>query len=101
MPGYVVHLQSGEEVRDGLRCSHCHLVLKDPVQTTSGLIFCRDCFKETLCNLSAELEPNNEEVISVKEEIDRLQVKCPHYITGCDWRGVFKDCLVVNKLTRW
>ncbi|XP_065916395.1 uncharacterized protein [Dysidea avara] len=85
MPGYVVHLQSGEEVRDGLRCSHCHLVLKDPVQTTSGLIFCRDCFKETLCNLSAELEPNNEEVISVKEEIDRLQehtVACEYGTTS-------------------
>ena len=31
---------------------------------------------------------------AVKKEIDKLLVKCPHHIAGCEWTGQFKDCLV-------
>ena len=39
--------EDGEEIREGLKCFYCKLVLKDPVQTTeSGLRLCRGCFEE-------------------------------------------------------
>ena len=45
MPGYKVFLQDGGDIREGLTCSYCKLVLKDPVQTSeSGQRLCRECF---------------------------------------------------------
>ena len=47
MPGHKVLLQVGGEIREGLTCSYCKLLLKDPVQTSeSGLRLCRECFEE-------------------------------------------------------
>ena len=45
MPGYKVFLQDGGDIREGLTCSYCKLVLKDPVQTSeSGQRLCRECY---------------------------------------------------------
>jgi len=38
-----------------------------------------------------------QEATIVKEEIDRLRVKCPQYVIGCDWKGQFKDYLVSDQ----
>ena len=47
MPGYKLHLQNSEEPREGVKCSYCRLILKDPVQTIeSGQRYCRECYKE-------------------------------------------------------
>ena len=47
MPGHKVFLQDGGEMREGLTCSYCKLLLKDPVQTSeSGLRLCKGCFEE-------------------------------------------------------
>ena len=47
MPGYEVFLEDGGEIREGLTCFYCKLVLKDPVQTSeSGLRLCRGCFED-------------------------------------------------------
>ena len=47
MPGYKVYLQDGGEIREGLTCSYCKLLLKDPVQTSeSGLRLCKGCFED-------------------------------------------------------
>lgn len=49
MAGYVFPLQDGVVLHDRLKCYHCQLVMKDPVQTKeTGLIFCRECFYEAL-----------------------------------------------------
>ena len=45
MPGYKLYPQNGE-IREGLKCAYCKLVLKDPVQTSeTGLRLCKDCFE--------------------------------------------------------
>jgi len=47
MPGYKVFLKDGGEICEGLMCSYCKLLLKDPVQTSeTGQRFCKECFKE-------------------------------------------------------
>ena len=47
MPGYKVFLEDGGEIREGLTCAYCKLMLKDPVQTSeSGLRLCRGCFED-------------------------------------------------------
>ena len=47
MPGHKVCLQGGGEVRDGLKCTYCRLVLKDPIQTSdTGRRYCQECFKD-------------------------------------------------------
>ena len=40
-------LQDGGGIREGLTCSYCKLLLKDPVQTSeSGLRLCKGCFED-------------------------------------------------------
>ena len=47
MPGYKLYLQEGGEVHEGLKCSHCKLVLKDPIQTSqTGQRYCKECFED-------------------------------------------------------
>ena len=47
MPGHKVYLQDGGEIREGLKCCYCRLVLKDPVQTSeSGLRLCKECYEK-------------------------------------------------------
>lgn len=48
MPGYNIRMQNGE-MREGLRCFLCKLLLKDPVQASeTGERYCTECFKETV-----------------------------------------------------
>ena len=46
MPGYKV--KTVEAPRKGLSCPHCHLLLKDAVQTTEGMRLCVSCQKAIL-----------------------------------------------------
>ena len=49
MPGYKVYLRDGGDICEGLTCSYCKLLLKDPVQTSeSGLRLCRECFEKAI-----------------------------------------------------
>ena len=49
MPGYKVCLVDNAALRDGLKCSYCTLLLKDPIQTTeSGQRYCKECYKEAV-----------------------------------------------------
>ena len=49
MPGHRVFLQDGGEISEGLTCSYCKLLLKDPVQTSKrALRLCRECFKPAI-----------------------------------------------------
>ena len=50
MPGYdVFPLQAGRMILERLKCRHCRLVMKDPVQTKeTGLLYCRECFSEVV-----------------------------------------------------
>jgi len=47
MPGYKLCLQERREVHEGLKCSCCRLVLKDPIQTSeTGQRYCKECFED-------------------------------------------------------
>jgi len=47
MPGYRVFLKDGGEIREGIACCYCKLVLKDPVQTSeTGQRFCKECYEK-------------------------------------------------------
>ena len=49
MPGYKLRLQNNEEPSEGIKCSYCRLIMRDPIQTTeSGQRYCRECFKEAV-----------------------------------------------------
>ena len=49
MPGYKLRLQNNEELREGVKCSYCRLILRDPVQTAeTGQRYCRECVKEAV-----------------------------------------------------
>lgn len=50
MPGYKVYVQENDgEVREGLKCFFCKLLLKDPVQSSeTGQRYCKDCFSEVV-----------------------------------------------------
>ena len=48
MPGYTVYLQKNDvTIREGLKCTYCRLVLRDPIQTSeTGQRYCKECFTE-------------------------------------------------------
>ena len=47
MPGYKLSLQGKGEVHEGLKCSYCRLVLKDPIQTSeTGQRYCKECYED-------------------------------------------------------
>ena len=49
MPGYKLRLQKNEEPSEGIKCSYCRLIMRDPIQTAeSGQRYCRECFKEAV-----------------------------------------------------
>ena len=50
MPGYdILPLQDGATIQERLKCCHCRLVMRDPVQTKqTGLLYCRECFSEVV-----------------------------------------------------
>lgn len=50
MPGYKIYVQeNGGEIREGLKCFFCKLLLKDPVQSSeTGQRYCKDCFSEVV-----------------------------------------------------
>ena len=50
MPGYEIFpLQDDTEIPKIFICPHCHLVMRDPVQTkVSGVRICRGCLGEAL-----------------------------------------------------
>ena len=49
MPGYKIHLQKSSEIREGIKCTYCRLVLRDPIQTReTGQRYCRECFTDAI-----------------------------------------------------
>ena len=49
MPGYKVCLLNDESFREGLKCSFCSLLLRDPIQTSeTGQRYCKECYKEAV-----------------------------------------------------
>ena len=47
MPGYKVYLQKNDEIREGIKCTYCRLVLRDPIQTSeTGQRYCKECFTD-------------------------------------------------------
>ena len=49
MPGYKLRLRNNEEPNEGIKCSYCRLIMRDPIQTAeSGQRYCRECFKEAV-----------------------------------------------------
>ncbi|XP_065885202.1 TNF receptor-associated factor 2-like [Dysidea avara] len=98
MPGYKLYLKDGDEVHEGLKCSNCRLVLKDPIQTSeTGQRYCKLCFKDARNSTSktSTVDPNNMPWPdnAIKKEIDRLLVKCDNHEMGCEWKGLFKDLI--------
>ena len=49
MPGYKVCLINDDAFREGLKCSFCSLLLRDPIQTSeTGQRYCKECYKEAV-----------------------------------------------------
>ena len=69
MPEYKVYLQKNGEIREGLRCSYCRLVLRDPIQTSeTGQRYCRECFTEaarSVLNLHQLDDCHNKDIVIV------------------------------------
>ncbi|XP_065899573.1 TNF receptor-associated factor 2-like isoform X2 [Dysidea avara] len=99
MPGYKLCLQKGE-VHEGLKCSYCRLILKDPMQTSqTGQRYCKECFEDATRTSNSDMEvtvdtndmpwPDH----AIKREINKLLVKCHNHEMGCEWKGLFKDLI--------
>ena len=49
MPGHKLYLQDEGDIHEGLKCSYCRLVLKDPIQTSeTGQRYCKECFEDAV-----------------------------------------------------
>lgn len=99
MTGYHLCEDDVEHILPKYKCKHCHLILRDPVQTPCAHFYCRGCFEhlkrdavfkckvdDIECNV-AEIFPDG----CVKKEIHSLTVHCLHIALGCEWEGKITD----------
>ena len=79
-----------------LQCPVCREILVDPVQTSCGHSFCSKCLGARnrrlrchVCRSTCNVTEDHKEARRVKN----LQVKCPNYSNGCEWKGTLGDSL--------
>jgi len=76
-------------------CPVCHLILREPYQTTCcGKSFCQSCIQgvENLipcpaCKGELDLFPNG----GLKQALVQLLVWCTHHEVGCQWIGELRE----------
>ncbi|XP_019850604.1 PREDICTED: TNF receptor-associated factor 3-like isoform X2 [Amphimedon queenslandica] len=93
--GYDYEFIDGEP-RDQLKCSICHLVLRDPHQVTCcSNRFCKSCLDQLQgknCPLCRE--PINDNYFrdgGINREIISLKVYCTNSEEGCEWQGTINE----------
>ncbi|XP_077986163.1 TNF receptor-associated factor 2-like [Glandiceps talaboti] len=103
MPGY--HPTILEESEDYVKflCTHCKMLLKEPLQSYCGHRFCRKCTDEMFsfqpkynCPVCYPEDPSEENILTsktmfpdraIQREMNNLNTKC---INGmCKWKGKF------------
>lgn len=81
-------------------CTKCNSVLKEPVQTTCGHRYCRECINSILSQKPSESACVADGIILRKEEVfpDKfvereillLELHCSRLDKGCQWKGKLK-----------
>lgn len=92
MPGF--RLNSSAELDDKYFCRLCKFVLREPIQTSCGHLYCQSCcFRSTTemhCVVDGTVIREDESFPDkcIKKEILRQRVGCTHQDKGCTWRGM-------------
>ena len=75
------------ELLEELKCPICLELVSDPVQTSCGHLFCRECVKETkTCPVDREQFTSHKDNYNDRR-VRNLKVKCPNKGRGCQWQG--------------
>ena len=103
MPGFEAKFK--HPLRKRHECPICLFVMRHPVQTECGHLFCRDCLEPVLKRRHPICPLDKEEITqegtfpdnACRREILKLQVFCN--FQNCPWIGALKDlevCTAVN-----
>ncbi|XP_078357981.1 TNF receptor-associated factor 2-like [Oculina patagonica] len=94
MPGYTLSLNSTVDER--YLCSLCSNLLKDPVQTGCGHVYCNSCITDLkrddgsfICLVDKTPFAAEQVFLDnfMKREVLSLVVACPNTSDGCVWKG--------------
>ncbi|XP_077986408.1 TNF receptor-associated factor 2-like isoform X2 [Glandiceps talaboti] len=105
MAGYLKTLfKYQEQVEPKFLCTHCSLILRDPLQTLCGHRYCRKCLEQitsihgnSLCK-ACEAEEAEDSILDIERsfgdrailrELNGCEVQCPN--EGCEWSGTYKQ----------
>lgn len=110
MTGYQLSEGDLEHILPKYICKHCHLMLRDPVQTPCAHFYCRGCFEHLKRDAVFKCKVDDEEFNAaqvftdgcVKKEIQSLMVHCLHIVHGCEWEGKITNLEVSQStVTGW
>jgi len=100
MPGYAVSSDNKSLIDDRYFCSLCSNILRDPVQTGCGHVYCKSCIGELkgddgsfICSIDKvpfaanQVFPDN----FMKREALSLVIACPNSNDGCLWKGEVRN----------
>ena len=83
-----------------LECPICQSIVSEPLQTSCGHLFCRECYNKLGGNYSTgwgvECPVCKQEHNTVRDNyndrrVKNLQVRCTNYQYGCEWVGNLRD----------
>lgn len=94
MPGYSVPLTTKTLIDKRYFCPLCDKILKDPVQTECGHVFCNSCVQELKRDDGGFTCPVDKKSFFqvfldnfIKREALSLITDCPNSNDGCTWKG--------------
>jgi len=94
MPGYPLSLHSKDTIDTRYLCALCGNILRDPVQTDCGHVYCSSCVQELKredgsFTCLVDEKPFDKVFLDnfVKREVLSLIVACSNSKDGCLWKG--------------
>ncbi len=77
---------------ENLKCHTCQEIKPDPIQSSSGCIFCFRCFFSSSSGIDRLFNKDNNVFDKrIQAKLILQEIKCPFYTKGCDWIGEFQE----------
>ncbi|XP_046855192.1 TNF receptor-associated factor 3-like [Xenia sp. Carnegie-2017] len=97
MPGTKIRNKDQETLHAKYICTHCHLLLFNPMQTLCGHLFCESCIEILLGNPDPKCPEDQEKLCRneifpdtfTKRELKKIRLHCPY--EQCKWFGTYEE----------
>ena len=95
---YYIFVGQLEDYLKELECPICHSIVSEPLQTSCGHLFCRECHDKLRggtelviqCPMCQQQHTTVQDKFN-ERRVKALQVRCTNYQYGCQWVGNLDD----------